>query len=366
MPRMTLLLTVAALIPVPFLALGPILGGWFAGIALFYLSIFAFLIDETVRIPADSQPLPGAGNRLAINAVPMALALAHFGLLPLAVWALTQDFGLGLGAKLTSFWAFAIFFGTISTANAHELIHRSNKLQRRLGTWMFISMLFGHHASAHPGIHHQHVATPLDPNTARLNESFYRFFRRAWHGSFQAGRALEAKRLRLRGLAPLHPANPYVGYLLGALAMLVLAAGLGGISGVLIYISLALFAQLQLMLADYVQHYGLERQRDAQGKYRRVEVRHAWNAPHIFSSALMLNAPRHSDHHLHPAQDFTRLSLLSDQGAPMLPHSIAVMSIIALWPRAWKRLMNPRVRDWQQVQSAKTPTPPRNITAGSP
>ena len=73
-----------------------------------------------------------------------------------------------------------------------------------------------------------------------------------------------------------------------------------------------------------------------------VGTQHSWNSPHYFSSALMLNATRHSDHHAHPARPYPALALPGD--APLLPRSLPVMATIALVPPLWRRLMDPRVK----------------------
>ena len=71
--------------------------------------------------------------------------------------------------------------------------------------------------------------------------------------------------------------------------------------GAVVWAALGLHAQVQILLSDYVQHYGLRRA-EVQGRPVPVAAGHSWNAPHWFSSAFMLNAPRHSDHHAHPAR----------------------------------------------------------------
>ena len=352
MSRASWLQTIAALMPLPFLALGPILNGGFALVALIYLTVFAFLIDEAVR----QTPRPVSSGRNLPSAladiVPVILALAHFALLPLAVILIAGTEHQPLIEKLINFAAFSLFFGTVSVANAHELIHRSDLLKTSLGKWVFISLLFGHHVSAHLSVHHSLVATPLDPNTARLNESFYRFFNRAWRGSFRAGLAVETARLGQSGRGMFSLRNPYLAYCGGALVFLALAVVLAGWQGAIIYLGFAVIAQVQLLLSDYVQHYGLERQIVAQNKFEPVSVRHSWNAPHLFSSALMLHAPRHSDHHANPSVPYEALQLFDANGAPMLPRSVPAMSCLALWPRKWKQVMNPRVARWVDCQTA--------------
>jgi alkane 1-monooxygenase len=77
----------------------------------------------------------------------------------------------------------------------------------------------------------------------------------------------------------------------------------------------------------------------------RAGPQHSWNAPQWFSSAMMLNAPRHSDHHLHPGRPFPALRL-DPADMPVLPHSMPVMATLALAPPLWRRAMAPCVSRW--------------------
>jgi len=127
-------------------------------------------------------------------------------------------------------------------------------------------------------------------------------------------------------------------------ACLILGAAIGGPFGALIWLLLAAHAQMQQLLGDYVQHYGLTRARLPDGRYEPVGPRHSWNTPHWFSSALMLNAPRHSDHHAHPARPYPALRLTED--APLLPWPLPVACALAMAPRLWHRLMKRHLRRW--------------------
>ncbi len=339
----------AALLPLPFLALSPFLGGSWAFVTLFYLTIFAFLADESLMASTDVNRHPGRVESLLADSVPVILGFAHLALLPIAILTVSHG-ALGTGEKVMIFLAFGLFFGTISTANAHELIHRPDTIRHTLGKWIFTSLLFGHHTSAHLIVHHRHAATPNDPNSARLNEGVYRFFFRAWRGSFRAGLDGEIARLSYAGRGASHFANPYFFYCTGALVFLALSVALAGWFGLIIYVGFAGLAQTQLLLSDYVQHYGLERRILPSGKYEPVSIYHSWNAPHVFSSALMLNAPKHSDHHAHPTIRYSDLRSRASEGAPVLPYSLPVMSCLALSPKIWKRVMNPKVADWVRMR----------------
>jgi len=328
----------ATLAPAALLAAGAILGGvWVLGAVLF-LTLMTSLLDRVVKADPSVEPLQ-ADETLSI-----AIAVTHFILLPLIVWALSGS-GLSMIEKLGLFFAAGLWFGQVSNANAHELIHRSSKTLHRLGMGSYITLLFGHHTSAHVLVHHQHVATQSDPNTSRKGESLYRYIVRAWTGSFVLGYRAEANRLQKIGRPTWR--NPYVVYVGGAALCLTIAALFGGWRALAFYIALCGYAQSQLLMSDYVQHYGLMRALRPDGKPEPVNATHSWNSPHWFSSALMLNATRHSDHHAHPGRHYPELTISKD--TPMLPRPLPLMASIALIPPLWRRIMDPRVERWRNA-----------------
>jgi alkane 1-monooxygenase len=335
MNRPMILFAGATLLPLPLIAAAALWGGIWVLLAPAYMTVMAASLDRLVH--RVTPPLSGA-EFPAADALSATLAAGHFGLLALVVHMLAADH-LNAAEKCGTFLAAGLYFGQVSNSNAHELIHRGGRGLRRLGMWVYISMLFGHHASAHVLVHHVHVATRNDPNSARLGEGFYRFAMRAWFGSFRQGWLAETARLRQSGRA--WRRHPYLIYCGGAFLMIGLAGVLGGVAGLAALVALAGFSQMQLLLSDYVQHYGLSRAVNATGKAVPLRDEHSWNSPHWFSSALMLNAPRHSDHHLHPGRPYPALGL-PDAG-PILPRSLPVMACIALYPRGWRRVMNRRV-----------------------
>ena len=328
----------ASLMPFVLIACGAVAGGVFPWLALAWITVLTALLDRLIhriRPPLDAREFPVA------DALSVALALSQFAILALAVRALAG--GGPWVEKLVLFTATALALGQIGNSNAHELIHRKSRILRRLGIWAYISVLYGQHASSHHLVHHIRVATSDDPATALRGESLYRFIPRAWRGGLVLGYRAEKRRLQVAGRP--HWQHPYVTYGVGAVLMLALAYALGGGAGLVWYLALALAAQVQLLMSDYVQHYGLMRRRDARGLVEPFGPAHAWNAPHVLSSAMMLNAPRHSDHHRNPARPYPALRL--PQAVPMLPHSLPVMAVIALFPPLWRRVMHPRLKAWE-------------------
>ncbi|MBN2630004.1 MAG: alkane 1-monooxygenase [Rhodobacteraceae bacterium] len=334
----------ASLSPILLIALGVWLGGGWLWAAFLYMAVLVIVLDQLIPYVAGNAP-EGA-EFPAADAVLVAVGLGAVVVLPLTVWGITSDH-LAAGEKILLFLGTGYFLGHVAHPAAHELIHRSSRGLFRLGALIYAMVLYGHHASAHRLVHHRAVATPDDPNSARPGESFWRFAPRAWLGGFWQGKAAEdALRARRATALGLHP---YVWYLGLALASLGLAAAIGGFAGVLVWVALAAHTQLQQLLADYVQHYGLARARLPDGKYEPVSDRHSWNTPHWFSSALMLNAPRHSDHHAHPSRPYPALRLSAE--APLLPWPLPLACAMAMAPRLWKRLMRPHLARWRALHA---------------
>ncbi|MEL7117493.1 MAG: fatty acid desaturase, partial [Pseudomonadota bacterium] len=176
----------SSVLPVPLLLAAVAFGGVWPWLALIYLTLFAFALDTLIGQMEVESEFPAA------EGLSVALACLHFVVLGAVVWRFGQ--GVATAEAVGLFLATGLYIGQIGNSNAHELIHRGRRSLFGLGKAVYISLLFGHHVSAHPLVHHRHVATPRDPNTARLGEGYYRFLIRAWTGSFRAG--FKAERAR--------------------------------------------------------------------------------------------------------------------------------------------------------------------------
>ena len=316
-------------------------GAWAFG-ALALVTLVVHGLDRWTRGgPALRED---AGAARAGRVLNWGLAVAHLAILPWGVWRLAEGPDAWL-VTLALFFALSLWLGQVSNSNAHEMIHASDRATRRMGAALCTTLLFGHHASAHPLVHHIHVATDADPNSARKGESFYRFWPRAWAGSFREGWRAETRRGR-RGLR-----HPYPWYLAGSAACLALAWALAGPGGVLAWGLVAVYAHSQLILVDYVQHYGLRRAPGPDGRPERQGPQHSWNAAPWYSAAMMLNAPHHSDHHLNAGRPFPALRL-DPARMPVLPRGLPAMGALALVPPLWCRVMHRRLRALERNQAA--------------
>ncbi len=338
-----MLFALASASPLALFVLGIWAGGIWAFAGLLYMTALTAVLDQMKGLFMGDAP-EGA-EFPAADALLVALALGHLVALPMVVWAVAGDSGLSGWQRAGLMLGAGLWFGQVSNPMAHELIHRGDRWLYGLGVAVYTSLLFGHHSSAHRLVHHRHAASADDPNSARSGEGFYRFFLRAWGGSFAKGWA-EENALRARS-AKGRAVHPYAVYLGGAALALAAALVVAGVWGLLVWAVLALHAQMQLMLSDYVQHYGLTRARRDDGRLEPVASRHSWNAPHWFSSGMMLNAPRHSDHHAHPARPYPALRLPPADEAPHLPWPLPVACTLALIASLWKRAIRPHLAKWR-------------------
>lgn len=266
-----------------------------------------------------------------------------------AIWYATRADHLSTGELIGLFFGIGVITGTVGINYSHELMHQSNRLERWLADLLLASVLYSHFRSEHLLVHHRYVATPKDPVTARYNEGFYRYFPRVLEQCFRSAWRAEKAMLQRKDLPATDLSNPFMKYWALQAAMLILALILGGWLGFWLFVFQAFVAIWQLELVNFVEHYGLTRKHLGDGKYEPVLPRHSWNAAQKASNWLLINLQRHSDHHYKPDRRFPLLQNYTEQDAPQLPYGYPVMTLAAMIPPVYRRIMNPRVRKWRAM-----------------
>lgn len=284
------------------------------------------------------------------------------------IWYVTRADHLDSLERVFIFIGMGVISGTIGINYSHELMHQKNRIERWMGDILLAMVLYSHFRSEHLLVHHRYVGTPRDPVTARFNEGFYRFYPRVLRQSLVSAFRAERDKLARKGLSWTDAENPFWRYWALQGGMLCLALILGGWSGLVLFLIQAGTAIWQLELVNYVEHYGLTRKHLGDGKYEHVQPRHSWNAAHKASNWLLINLQRHSDHHYKPDRRFPLLQNYTEADAPQLPFGYPVMTIAAMIPPLWRKVMNPRVRawrdayypeitDWRDYDRRRTPMP---------
>ena len=229
----------------------------------------------------------------------------------------------------------------IAINTAHELGHKRASLERWLSKVALAQSGYGHFFIEHNRGHHVRVATPEDPASARLGESFWAFLPRTVIGSLRSAWKLEQTRLARLGAHPLSLRNDIVN---AWLMTVVLYAVLIAVFGVVIVPYLLIQAVLGFMLLEvvnYLEHYGLLRTRREDGRYERTRPEHSWNSNNVASNVLLYHLQRHSDHHANPTRRYQALRHVDE--APQLPTGYAGMILLAIVPPLWRRVMDRRL-----------------------
>ena len=255
---------------------------------------------------------------------------------------------LDSGEKIALFTGVGVMSGSIGIVFAHELIHQKSRLDRWLGDLLLASVLYSHFRSEHLLVHHVYVGTEKDAVSARYNEGFWRFFARVLPASLRSAWQAEGNRQIKNGNRRMSPSNPFWRYSLLQLFFLALALLIAGPVGVALFAWQALIAVFQLELINYIEHYGLTRHSDASGKVEPVAPHHSWNATQRVSNLYLINLQRHADHHMAPARPYPLLQTFDRNTAPELPASYPIMTLMAVVPPLFRRVMNPRVRAWRK------------------
>ncbi len=259
----------------------------------------------------------------------------------LGVWAATstdlnplQWLGLAVTVGIVS-------GGGINTA--HEWGHKRGRFADLMSKLSLAPAFYGHFHVEHNRGHHKNVATPSDPASARLGESYWRFLPRTMIGSLRSAWRIEAQRLAGQGYPvwSIHNDNLQAWTL-----SLILYAALIAVFGWMalpFLLAQALYGAALLEAVNYIEHYGLLRRKDESGRFERCAPEHSWNSNRIVSNLMLYQLQRHSDHHANPRRGYQTLRHFDD--SPQLPAGYSALIPLVYFPSIWFALMDKRVAE---------------------
>jgi alkane 1-monooxygenase len=255
-----------------------------------------------------------------------------------------------LGTYRLPWWAYTVlalgtgFESSGAILLGHELGHKNNPADRVAAQVSNGLVGYGHFCIEHNVGHHVHVATPEDCASARMGESIYKFVLREIPGAFKRGWHHERDRLSKLGFAPFTWRNHI---LMSWLLTLTIGVALIVTFGWIILPFLIIhhtYAWYGLTQANYVEHYGLLRQKMPNGRYEACKPRHSWNTNHIFSNLLTFHLQRHSDHHANALRPYQTLRDFDD--LPRLPSGYPGSFGLAAIPPLWFKVMDHKLMQW--------------------
>ena len=243
-------------------------------------------------------------------------------------------------------WSFALAIAMGGILSAHELTHRTHDPWAMwVGRWMLAMAFNASLEVAHVFGHHRDVGTAADPATARRNENVYLFFIRSTIGQvFQAWR-IERERLGSHPAIGSYLRHRVVRGFARSIFVAMLYFAAGGVLALGVFLLSALWNKLLLETLNYIEHYGLVRVPDTP-----IEPRHAWDSDRSFCHAALFNLPFHADHHSRTGTRYPALHATRD--APRLDGGYLAMLPIALVPPLWRRLMAPKLAQWDRTRAS--------------
>jgi alkane 1-monooxygenase len=317
-------------------------GGYYTLVAPLAVTFVAVpLLDLVIGVdPRNATLLPSAFRAAVFRlatwlALPIQAAILIWGaaVVAKATTPLVEIVGATIAVGITG--------GVVGITVSHELVHRSNRLERALGRALLVMVCYYHWATEHVAGHHRRVATLEDPATARLGESLPVFLVRSIVQTLVSSWQLEAARNARRGIrSPLR--NQVIFGVVASVAVALAIYCVFGSRSVGFFLGQALVAIGFLETINYIEHYGLQRRELRPGVYERVTPAHSWNASQRLTNVLLFNLQRHSDHHAYPIRPY--YTLRHHPEAPQLPTGYAGMALLAMVPPLWRRVMDPRVR----------------------
>jgi alkane 1-monooxygenase len=336
-------------------------GFYIGGVGNFLTIFFSFLflpfIDQIIGTDTSNiseNDLDIVGEDFFYRFVTYVWAYFQFGFLLWGCYAVLS----GRLASVIDWIGFVVSFslvtGGIGITVAHELGHKRSALERFYSRALLMTVCYMHFYIEHNRGHHVHVATPLDPATAKKNEDFYSFWIRSVFGGYRHSCKIEADRIHRIGKPFYH--NEMVWY---TILPVIFGAALTTVASVIagrlawevpvFFFSQSFLAFTLLELVNYVEHYGIQRKEISPGRFERVNPRHSWNASQMLSNFFLFQLQRHSDHHAFAHKRYQILEHYDE--SPQLPFGYPTMIILAMMPPVWFSLMNRRLEHWQKHQA---------------
>ena len=268
----------------------------------------------------------------------------QFGALLLFLFSMQEE-GLSVWEKTGRIVAMGLLCAAFGINVAHELGHRRLLYERNLAKTLLLTSLYMHFYIEHNKGHHKNVSTKEDPSSARKWEPIYLFYFRTVIFGYLSAWKIAADDQRRKGKPVLHFSNQMIQFQFLQIIFVALIYILFGKTIMLSFVAAACIGFLLLETVNYIEHYGLERQKTNEG-YERAMPEHSWNSSHILGRLMLFELSRHSDHHYLASRKYQVLR--HHEEAPQMPTGYPGMMILSLIPPLWFSVMHKRMNNFQR------------------
>ena len=349
-------------VPILMFATTPIIAHALGGGLWYWLTVAAFVAcmildpivgDDPINAPAEMEKELEQSIFYRVMLwiyIPIQFLITLFGysLLSNTPMEMFSVLGVNYHALTTAeMIGLAISLGLVTAFGAtpgHELCHHGNKFDRFMGQALMTPLSMADFYVYHNYHHHLTVATPEDPATSAYGENFWRFALRSTIQKSAIAWKVEAKRLAKKGAGWLSLDNKMVKITIAQVSWFSLLVYLFGWIALPLFVMQYLFPRMLLATADFAEHYGLMRKKNADGTYEKVRPEHAWDDSMIISSFFMCQIDRHSDHHANVGRPYQILRVMDK--APRLPLGYLNILFVTMVPPLWRKIMHPIIEEF--------------------
>ena len=317
------------------------------GILTYAPIIEAFLIIPVLELffKPSSQNISDAEEEMSKDDFSYDIILYMFvPIIYFLIWEflISMSNPISISDKIGRILSLGLICGGFGINIAHELGHRKNKFEQFLSKVLLLPSLYMHFFIEHNRGHHKRVSTKEDPSSARFGENIFSFWFRAVSFGYLSAWNIENNRLKRNGRNIISLKNEMLVYQLIQIILLVSIYNLFGFELLVYFVFCSVFGFLLLETVNYIEHYGLQRNKNDKGKYERVQPFHSWNSNHPIGRIMLFELSRHSDHHFNVSRKYQVLK--NHKNTPEMPTGYPGMMILSLIPPLWFYVMNNRVK----------------------
>lgn len=236
-----------------------------------------------------------------------------------------------------------ILLATNAVNVAHELGHRNNWLDQFLSRLLLTPCMYVHFFIEHNFGHHFKVATPEDPASAKYNQNVYSFWWQSVIGQYISAWKIQKNLLKISKRPFVSLKNTVFWGAWAQVLYIAIVMRLFGVTIGILALVIGVISFLMLETINYIEHYGLQRQRTESGRYEKTKEKHSWNSDHIMGRIVLYELTRHSDHHFRTSKKYQELDYY--ETSPQLPYGYPSSILLSLVPPLWFRIVNPHVPD---------------------
>jgi alkane 1-monooxygenase len=326
---------------------GYYLGGWFNFLvplcSFFAYPVANFFLSSSEKHAHQQIHSSSAYKKIALLFVPVLFAIT--------VWCVYKSATIKIDT--VSYFGLAISLGVVNSiigfTLAHEFIHSYNRTEKFAGYFLLLQNNYMHYGIEHIHGHHVYACTRNDPHTARIGESVYAFIPRAILYTYRNAINIERKRLRRKNYRVPFFYNRIFWFGVLQISLMLLIFFFLSASALIFFVTQNIVAITLLHIINYLQHYGLMREKNDAGKYEKLSEHHAWNTGKRNTSLNLFQLENHADHHLHPHKSFEKLNHTNE--SPEHPAGYSFMVLLSLVPPLWFKVMNKKISAYTSSKS---------------